>query len=239
MSSAFPTSSGSSLEGLGLLGCRSELDKSQTPSVNTPHSNSPSNVVPDASPTAEPVPAVGSKTHYSDSPQKKSKNGSGAAPKPVNGQSNGCPRLHRVDQVRQSQGLTERTVAKRMGLDIRSYRRIECPETDLSLTELSAAQRALEVPIVDLLEDNQALSRPVEERAKLVKVMKTAVAISEAQSNGRVSRLAEMLCEQLVDLMPELKEVGGWPQFGARRGKSAIGKALSQPIDTTELGSEG
>jgi hypothetical protein len=65
--------------------------------------------------------------------------------------------------------------------------------------------------------------------------MKTAVAIREAQSAGRIGRLATMLCEQLVRLMPELEEVSGWPQFGARRGQSAVAKALAQPIDTSEF----
>lgn len=143
--------------------------------------------------------------------------------------------LHRIAEVRKSQGLTERTIAKRMGLDIRSYRRIECATTDITMSELLAAQKALEVPLVDLLHDTDSLSRPVEERAQMVRVMKTAAAIREAQPTGRVSRLAKMLCDQLVRLMPELEEVSGWPQFGARRGQSAVAKALAQPIDTSEL----
>lgn len=143
--------------------------------------------------------------------------------------------LHRVAEVRRQQGISERTVARRLGVDIKCYRRFECPTEDLKLSELLRLQQALDVPLIDLLEDPQALSRPVEERAKLVKIMKTAVALRETKSNARVERMAHMLCEQLVDLMPELAEVGGWPQFGARRGTAAIGRTLSTPVDTSQI----
>lgn len=125
-----------------------------------------------------------------------------------------------------------------MGIDVRSYRTLECASTDLTLSELVAVQKALEVPLIDLLEDSDSLSRPVQERAKLVKTMKTAVAIRETKAGGRVGKLAQMLCNQLIDLMPELSEVSGWPQFGARRGDSAIGKALAQPICTRDLNAD-
>lgn len=145
---------------------------------------------------------------------------------------------HRTAEVRQRQGVTERTMAKRLGIDIRSYRTLECATTDLTLSQLVAIQRALEVPLIELLEDTESLSRPVEERAKLVRTMKTAVAIREAKPGNRIKRLAEMLCAQLCELMPELEDVSGWPQFGARRGESAIGRALAEPINTRDLNAD-
>lgn len=143
--------------------------------------------------------------------------------------------LHRIRTVREQQGVSVRSMSRRLGVDVRTYRRLEDPTYDLTMSELHAIQQALDVPLSDLLEDRQSLSRPVEERAKMVKTMKTAVAIREAKSTPRVQRLATMLCEQLVELMPELSEVSGWPQFGARRGQSALGKALRQPIDTSQI----
>ncbi len=143
--------------------------------------------------------------------------------------------LHRLAEVRVQQGISERTMARRLGIDLKSYREMEDPHYDLTLSQLTKLQEALDVPIADLLEDHHALSRPVHERAKLLKVMKTAVAMREAKINPRTDRMAQMLCEQLIDLMPELAEVSGWPQFGARRGLSAIGKVLQNPIDTSGL----
>ncbi len=144
--------------------------------------------------------------------------------------------LHRVREVRIQQGISERTVARRLGIEVKRYRAMEDPHHDLSLSELHALQVALDVPITDLLQDRHSLSRPVEERAKLVKIMKTAAAMREAKSNPQMTRMTTMLCTQLVELMPELAEVSGWPQFGARRGTSAIGKALQQPIDMSKYG---
>ena len=146
--------------------------------------------------------------------------------------------LNRIREVREQQGVSIRSMARRLGVDLKTCRALEDPKRDLSLSELHAIQSALDVPLCDLLEDRQSLSRPVEERAKMIKIMKTAVALRETKSNSRVQRMAQMLCEQLIDLMPELEEVGGWPQFGARRGKSALGRVLAQQVDMSQLPSE-
>lgn len=144
--------------------------------------------------------------------------------------------LHRVREVRAQQGLSLRTVARRTGVDVKELRRQEDPATDLTLTELRRWQKALEVPLVDLLEDeSQSLSRPVNERAKMVRIMKTVVSLSEAcASNVRTARLTTMLREQLLELMPELAEIGGWPQCGSRRGPDVMGRIFHQPISAVD-----
>ena len=146
--------------------------------------------------------------------------------------------LHRVAEVRGQQGLSLRTVSRRTGIEVKELRRQEDPSADMLLTDLLQWQKALDVPLVDLLEDqNQTLSRPVQERAKLVRIMKTAVSLSEAcEGNIRLVRLATMLREQLVDLMPELAEIGGWPQCGTRRGVDVMGRIFHEPI-TVDLDS--
>ncbi len=143
---------------------------------------------------------------------------------------------NRVAVVREQQGISQRTMARRLGLDLKAYQALEAPDADLLLSQLAALQVALDVPLVDLVEDSQALSRPVAERAKMIKVMKTAAAMRETPSSARIERMVHTLCDQLIDVMPELAEVSGWPQYGSRRGQSALGKALSQPISTADLG---
>lgn len=231
MSSTFPTPSVNAHVGLGLLSCDAENRHEE--SSPTQPAQADQSVTPVEKNTADLASLPESECRSQVSPAriapKSSKQALKADAPPL-------PAVrHRIAEVRKSQGLTERTVAKRMGIDVRTFRTFECATTDLTISELMAVQRALEVPLIDLLEDSTALSRPVDERAKLVKTMKTAVAIRETKTGGRVGKLAEMLCNQLVDLMPELSEVSGWPQFGARRGESAIGKALSQPICTRDL----
>ena len=145
--------------------------------------------------------------------------------------------LQRVAEARMQQGFSLRTIARRTGIELRALRKHEDPTTDMKLSELRAWQLALELPLVDLLEDDlQPLSSPVKDRANLVKIMKTVVALKEAGGPPRVQRLADMLFEQMVELMPELKEVGGWPQHGSRR--SGNSRIIEQQVNTQSLGLE-
>ena len=144
-------------------------------------------------------------------------------------------KLQRVAEARGQQGFSLRTIARRTGIDLRTLRSHEDPTTDMKLSELRRWQLALEVPMVDLIEDDaQPLSSPVRDRANLVRIMKTVVAIKEAGGSPRIQRLAEMLFEQMVELMPELKEIGGWPQHGSRRS-SGSSRIFEQQVDTQSL----
>ena len=69
----------------------------------------------------------------------------------------------------------------------------------------------------------------------MVKVMKTVVAITEVAASHRVARLSTMLREQMIELMPELAEIGGWPNFGSRRPPDQIGRIGENPIDVQSL----
>ena len=147
-------------------------------------------------------------------------------------------KLHRIAEVRASQGISERTMCRRLNIDAKQLRAIEDPEADLKLSQLAIIREALEVPFADLLVENDSLSRPVQERAQLLKIMKTAVSLKECKLATRGARLAEMLCEQLVALMPELAEVGGWPEFGSRRSSDSVARILESEINTSNLRSE-
>ncbi len=148
--------------------------------------------------------------------------------------------LHRIQEVRRLQGMSLRTAARQLGSDIRSIRAQEQASSDLKLSDLYRWQRALEVPVGELLvEDDDPLSRPVRERAAMVKVMKTARTLVETAPQGGVRRMAENLVEQLLDLMPELAEVSAWHSVGQRRGLDEMGRIAEQPIaETPYCGSE-
>jgi len=140
-------------------------------------------------------------------------------------------RLHRIRTVRRQQGVSLRTAARHLGSNIREIRVQEDEGTDLRLSDLYRWQEALDVPLEELLvESERPLSRPVLERAKLVQVMKTAAAILELSPNPQVARLAARLVDQLVELMPELKEVSPWHSVGQRRGADDFGEILRRRI---------
>jgi transcriptional regulator with XRE-family HTH domain len=138
--------------------------------------------------------------------------------------------LHRIGEVRREQGTSLRSVARNLGTDIRLLRMQEEENYDLRLSDLYRWQQALEVPVADLLvETAEPLSRPVMERAKMLRVMKTAQAILEKAESAPVKRMAQMLVEQLVELMPELKGVSAWHTVGQRRSLDELG-AVAQRV---------
>lgn len=140
-------------------------------------------------------------------------------------------RLHRIAEVRRQQGMTLRTVGRHMGTEVRQLKQQEEETADLTLSELYRWQEALGVPVADLLvESGGTLSSPVQDRARLVKVMKTVAAIMEHADSVSIRRLAETLEEQLVEIMPELKGVSPWPSIGQRRSLDDYGRAAERRL---------
>jgi transcriptional regulator with XRE-family HTH domain len=138
--------------------------------------------------------------------------------------------LHRVRSVRLQQGVSLRSAARQMGSDIRSLRLQEQESTDLRLSDLHKWQKALDVPVSELIEEtDEPLSRPVMERARLIRLMKTAAAIHE-RAPVAIQRMAQMLVDQLVEVMPELQDVSPWHQFGQRRSLDEYGRVVERRL---------
>jgi len=139
--------------------------------------------------------------------------------------------LHRLAEVRQQQGVTLRNVARRMRVDLKTVRQQEEATSDLTLSTLYAWQQVLDVPVADLLVDDEGpLSPAVKQRAQLVRVMKTAVAMLEQCDSSKTKRMAQTLIDQLLDIMPELKEVGPWHTVGQRRTVNEVGRIGSNTV---------
>ncbi|HEX4148879.1 MAG TPA: hypothetical protein VHY20_07825 [Pirellulales bacterium] len=140
--------------------------------------------------------------------------------------------MQRLRAVRQEQGFTLRRVAQQMKMDIEEVRQEEDEYSDLPLSRLMDWQRVLEVPLVDLLvETDSPLSAPVLQRARMVRLMKTAVAILEKTDNTGVRRLAQALAEQLKEIMPELDGVTAWATTSDRRSAGRLGRIVEQTYD--------
>jgi len=143
----------------------------------------------------------------------------------------GIRRLHRVRTVRRQQNMSLRTAARQLDSNIRETRKLEDETADLRLSELYRWQKVLDVPLLELLVDpDTPLSRPVMERAQMVRVMKTAMAILEIAPTARLRRLAQMLAEQLIEVMPELRGVGPWHSVGQRRSLDEWGRIAEQTL---------
>lgn len=141
------------------------------------------------------------------------------------------PPLQRIGEVRQQQGASLRSVARKLNLPMQEVREQEEPSADLRISDLRKWQQILEVPLSDLLIDNEGpLSEPVGKRASMLRVMKTAKAILEATECDSTKRLANMLVEQLVQIMPELADVSAWHTVGQRRTQEEVGRIVERSI---------
>ena len=138
-------------------------------------------------------------------------------------------RLHRLGTVRQLQGVSRHILARRMNVEVSAVRHQEKETSDVPLRVLYQWQKALNVPITELLvEPADALSQPLLQRAQLVRLMKTAVALAE-KANGKVVReLTQTLIDQLIEIMPELQGVTAWHSVGERRTMHELGLAASR-----------
>jgi hypothetical protein len=124
-----------------------------------------------------------------------------------------------------------RTAARHTGTDVRQLKLQEQETTDLRISDLHKWQLALDVPISELLvEPDYCLSPPVLERARLVRLMKTIRAIQQRASSIRIRRMAETAADQLVEIMPELKEVSAWHEYGQRRSLNEYGRVVDRQV---------
>jgi len=147
-------------------------------------------------------------------------------------------RLHRIEEVRQQQGVTLRNVARRLGIEMTVIRRQEQPETDLRISDLLRWQQVLDVPLADLLEEGEGqLSGPVLARSRMVRLMKTAAAIKEQVGDqGQASRLVGQLIEQILEIMPELADVTPWHTVGQRRTLDDVGRVARNTVSDDLFG---
>jgi len=144
--------------------------------------------------------------------------------------SNGPP-LHGQAVMRKRQGLSRRTVARRLNLEIEQVRHQEEDTTDLPLSVLYAWQKALDVPVAELLaEADDSLSTPILERSQLVRLMKTVLAIQRQTKQESVRRMTQTMVAQLIEIMPELADVAPWHAVGKRRRLSELGIAALRRI---------
>ena len=147
------------------------------------------------------------------------------------GSGSGYPQLQQLGAARRRQGLSVRCVAQRLQKTVTEVRLQEDEGADLLLSELYRWQAALDVPVEELLcEPEDSLSRRVLTRARMLRIMKTARAIRRQARSESERRLARLLEEQLLELMPELKEVAAWPRVGHRRTNDECGRIAENPI---------
>ena len=141
------------------------------------------------------------------------------------------PVLHYIAKAAQSQGQTISACAKRLGLTVAEARAQADPRADITLSQLYAWREILDVPLSELTPDLGVVPDPIRNRGLLILIMKTARLICETTNEGTPGHYAaETLVNQLIMLMPELKDVPPWPSVGkshAARPEGAVRRVSS------------
>jgi transcriptional regulator with XRE-family HTH domain len=143
----------------------------------------------------------------------------------------GSKPLQRLGEVRRRQGVSLRAVAQRLRRAIPDVRQQEDESADLLLSELYQWGKALDVPLEELIsEPKTRLSPRIQVRAQLLKIMKTVRSLSRDASTDETRQLVGLLSDQLLEMMPELKDVAPWPAVGQRRSADELGRIGENPI---------
>ena len=146
-----------------------------------------------------------------------------------------CP-LHRLRTVRNNERVSLRGLARKLNTSVAEVLQQEEPGSDLTLSTLYQWQRALGVPVAELLvEQDEAFSQPVLKRSRMLRLMKTAKSIQELATQPRVRRMTQNLIDQLLEIMPELQDAGPWPLVGRRRSLSELGRAVDRFLPMSAL----
>jgi transcriptional regulator with XRE-family HTH domain len=140
--------------------------------------------------------------------------------------------LHRLAEVRKNQGVSIANLARRLNMESVDVRSQEKPTSDMLLSQLYRWREILDVPVAELLIDPEdTLDDPIKSRASLVRVMKTVRSILEMTHEKPIQRMAQTLFDQLVEIMPELKDVSAWPTVGQSREFKDYGQAIYRRFD--------
>ena len=69
----------------------------------------------------------------------------------------------------------------------------------------------------------------------MLRLMKTGAAILERSQQPGIRCMAQTLVDQLIELMPELKDVKPWPAVGKRRTQDELGQAVQRGSSSQAL----
>lgn len=137
--------------------------------------------------------------------------------------------LNRLRAARKNKGVSQRSMARRLNISMRELAAQEDENTDLPLSVLYQWEAALDVPVAELLaEPRTSLSQPILKRARMVRLMRTVVTLCQRARTKGIRCLAQRLSDQLVEIMPELRDVQAWPSVGQRRRRDELGVTVQR-----------
>jgi len=142
-------------------------------------------------------------------------------------------RWHRIRTIRQREGISLKTISRRSRIGMQRLRQEEVETRDLTLSQLYAWQKALRVPISELVVDaEEALEEKVRLRAALLRLTRTAKTILREAPKGPVRNLANTMLQQIYEVMPEAEAMNAWNEVGQRRSPKDLPRIMEQVVST-------
>ena len=139
--------------------------------------------------------------------------------------------LHRIAEVCRREGVSERTAARRLGVQASEITRQQEQSTDLRLSDLYRWQELLDVPLDELLAGpSDHLAPNLLTRARLVRLMKSGRSIAETATSESENRFAHRIIDLLLEIMPELDEITAWHSVGQRRDMNDLGRIMERRL---------
>ena len=140
--------------------------------------------------------------------------------------------LHRLQEIRNQQDISIRSLSRRMNVTASEVRMQEEPDFDLRLSTLYRWQQALGVPAAELLvEAGEGLSAPIQLRARLLRMMKTIATILDQPQSDRTTNLIANLKNDILEVMPEVENVDRWHGSSSDRSGDIAAAVLRQIDD--------
>jgi transcriptional regulator with XRE-family HTH domain len=140
--------------------------------------------------------------------------------------------LHRLQEIRNQQDISIRSLSRRMNVTASEVRMQEKPDFDLRLSTLYRWQQALGIPAAELLvEAGDGLSAPIQLRARLLRMMKTIATILDQPQSDRTTNLIANLKNDILGVMPEVENVDRWHGSSSDRSGDIAAAVLRQIDD--------
>lgn len=141
--------------------------------------------------------------------------------------------VHRLREVRQLSKVSLRSLSRRTGIPISTLRRQE-ESNDVNLLDLQLWKEALGVPYMELFNDSpERMDEMTRLRAGLIQVMRAVKSLKNEELSETQQAILHNMTRDLESMMPELSEIGSWPQYGGKRKRNEPARVEAQIIATS------
>lgn len=139
--------------------------------------------------------------------------------------------LHRIRDVMKAEGVSPRTVARRLKLPMIEVKAQASGAGDMTLSQLYAWAKTLGVSAAELLHDCDGSSKlEVMQKKALIRAARQVRMMIDHIPDSAARIIADNIFKALCEVMPELADVSGDQWVGAKRPTWELGRIADHPV---------